>query len=138
MAEGPYFGYPSSPVDLSGTGCVVAFGWERISEDHTLDRGNTKRYMKGWRMTATLTWAVGSSAIEKSTLDGLVGVANANCSLYDLYFWPYPGAHPSVSYLVMWSNGFNFTYAKGLVGTGFTGSIQLIGKTIYENIPVMP
>jgi hypothetical protein len=51
--------------------------------------------------------------------------------------WPWPAAHPTNYYDVIWEDGFDFNYIKGLEKMGFQGEIKLIGKTIYDEIPFL-
>jgi len=130
-------------LDLSGTGCDQKINWDRIATEHTLDRGNYKRYLKGFQLNATLTW--GDNALLEATMldtDSYTGrteqlvnlMFNTTCN-DDIFYWPFPGAHPTVYFKVIWKGNYNFNYVTGLVGTGFQGVINLIGADVLEKSP---
>ena len=130
-------------LDLSGSGCVPMINWKRVADVHTLDRGDYKRYKKGVQLEATLTW--GKNALlrtEYEDTDTYIGrtiklvnlMFNSSCN-NDIFYWPYPGEHPSTYYSVIWDGDYNFNYVEGLTGIGFQGKIKLIGKQILEESP---
>ena len=131
-------------LDLSGSGCVPTINWKRVAEVHTLDRGDYKRYKKGFQLEATLKW--GNDALLRTEYwdtDTYVGrtiklvnlMFNSSCD-NDIFYWPYPGEHPSTYYSVIWDGDYNFNYVEGLTGVGFRGQIKLIGKQILDEIPM--
>jgi len=150
MTDGPvlrftymwtYGGPHTYDVDLSGTGCQQTIIWNRIATVHTLDRGDYKRYLKGFQMEAKLRWS-GNHSLNPEHFDDEGTVPGLNEKLMQLLFnttceetvlyWPHPSTHPSTYYNVIWSGDYDFNYIDGLVGTGFQGEIQLIGKDILE------
>ena len=154
MADGPMFRftylwyglYPQTyNLDLSGTGCEQLIDWERIDTVHTLDRGDYKRYLKGYQLNATLKWG-DNALIQATTADTDVYVGDTERSMnlmfnttcnQPIFYWPHPGTHPSTYFNVIWSGNYNFNYARGLVGTGFQGEIKLIGSDILEKSPTL-
>jgi len=128
-------------IDLSGSGCDQKINWNRIAEVHTLDRGDYKRYLKGYQLDATLTWGRGALIPEHhDDIGTALGrteklmqlMFNSTCEEY-IYYWPYPETHPSTYYSVIWSGDYDFNYVEGLVGVGFQGKIKLVGKDILEH-----
>jgi len=150
MSDGPVFrftylwsaGGPATyDIDLSASGCNQKINWNRVADVHILDRGDYKRYLKGYQLDATLTW--GRDALIPEHHDDIGTVLgrteklmqlmfNSTCE-EDIFYWPYPTTHPSTYFSVIWSNDYDFNYAEGLVGVGFQGKIQLVGKDILEH-----
>ena len=130
-------------VDLSGSGCNQKIVWNRIADVHTLDRGDYKRYKKGFQLEATLRWGRDSLLrTEYPDTDTYLGqterlmnlMFNASCN-NPIYYWPHPGVHPSTFYLAIWDGDYDFNYVEGLEGVGFNGNIKLVGKTILDESP---
>ena len=152
MLDGPYFSftylwsgvYPDThALDLSGSGCTQDITWERIADTHTLDRGNMKRYDKGWKLNATLVWGSDSLILRTYTdVDTYYGrtekllnlLYNTTCN-EQVFYYPYPSIHSSSYFDVIVVGDYNLQYVKGLDGFGYRGSIELIGKTVFPEIP---
>lgn len=150
-ADGPFFIFTyywsgrwpvTYEFDLSGSGCHQTVGWDRISDIHTLDRGNLKGYSKGWRVHAELNWTEGLIRREYWDTDTYEGRTEKILQLLystgcnnSIFYFPSPGVHPSKYYDVMVSGDYNFSYIRGLEGVGLTGSMTLIGKEVYDEIP---
>ena len=153
MSGGPYFAFTylwsglwsaNYTLDLSGTGCVQRISWERVAESHILDQGDMKRYHKGWKIRVTLTWGASSLILRTFESDTIPGeteavlgyMYNASCNEQNFYY-PYPTLHPSTFFDVIVTGDYNFQYVKGLDGTGYRGSISLVGKTVFSEIPMI-
>jgi hypothetical protein len=153
MLDGPYFVFvydwsghwpTEHRLDLSGSGCEQSLGWTRVAVTHTLDEGQTKRYHKGWKLNAHLSWLNGLLKSTYWDTDTYVGrtekllqiLFNTPCN-NSIWYYPYPSVHPALYYDVMITGDYNFTYRKGLEGLGFTGSIELVGKEVFNEIPYL-
>ena len=153
MLDGPYFSftylwsglYPTNyTLDLSGSGCSQSISWERVATTHILDRGDMKRYHKGWKLKVQLVWGHESLVLRTSDDDIIPGATeailgymyNATCNEQNFYY-PYPELHPSTYFDVVVVGDFNMQYVTGLDGTGYRGTISLVGKTVFNEIPTI-
>jgi len=101
-----------------------------------------KRYHKGWRLNATLTWGAGSLILRTYDSDTIPGeteavlnyLYNTTCN-EEVFYYPYPSLHAVKFFDVIVTGNFNLQYVKGLDGTGYRGSISLIGKTVFPEVP---
>ena len=130
-------------LDLSGSGCVQRVNWKRVAAVHTLDRGDYKRYKKGFQLEASLKWGKDSLlCAEYWDTDAYAGrtekivslMFNSSCD-DTIFYWPHPGIHSSTYYSAIWDGDYDFNYVQGLEGVGFNGNIKLVGKYILEKSP---
>lgn len=133
MGEGPLLGQEPSLIDLSGTGCSQRVDWERLVNVHTLANGATRKYFKGWKLKANLNWGM-NALIPEALGSALNDIHNLTCS-DPIFYFPYPEKYPGSFYKVIIGDLWNINFVRGLLGTGFQGSISLIGQDVLSSKP---
>ena len=106
---------------------------EVIQQVNELADGSTKQRILGYRYRGTLEWK--DNWIKIQDLTGIMAVANdASASIT---FVPRPQTYPTRTYVVIWTNKFQFTNWNGLLGV-WNGTIDLVTPSTTSTITDLP
>ena len=107
--------------------------WRAIQQVNELADGGFRQRILGYRLEASLSWE--NNWIRQQDLTGLMAVANdASASIT---FIPRPTTYPTRTYVVLWTNKFEFTFWNGKHGV-YNGSIQLVSLTPTSTVGELP
>ena len=106
---------------------------EAIQQVNDLADGGTKQRILGYRYRATMSWA--DNWIRTQDLTGIMAVANDASAT--LAFVPRSVTKPSLSYTVIWTNKFQFTFHNGHYGY-YGGGIELVTPSVTSTITDLP
>ena len=105
--------------------------FEHIQEVHVLGSGLTKKYHRGFKLHAELTWQ-DSILFRGEQYEWFRRIYNLHD---DFIFNPTPDSHSGASFGVQWMNDFDFRQVEGVTPFGYEGSMILEGTSILAEIP---
>lgn len=106
---------------------------EVVQQVNELADGSTRQRILGYRYRATLDWSDGW--IRSQDLTGIMAVANDASAT--LAFVPRSTTKPSLTYAMIWTNKFQFSFKDGHFGT-YGGSIELVTAATTATITDLP
>ena len=104
-----------------------------VQQVNELADGSFKQRILGYRYEASLTWD--NNWIRSTDLTGIMAVANTVTA--SLTFIPRPTTFPTRSYVVLWTNKFEFGFYNGIHNL-YNGSIELVTITPTATINDLP
>jgi len=109
----------------------IAHWYEHVQNETKLGSGLTKYYHRGYIIHFNLTFNE-SSYIRNDQYDNLRTVYNTH---QEFIINPAPVSASGASFMVQWTNDFNFTFVAGFTPIGYYGNIELVGTSLLSEIP---
>ena len=107
--------------------------WESVTQLNELADGGFRQRILGYRLRAELTWD--NNWIRSQDLTGLMAVANSTTAT--LTFIPRPSTYPTRSFVVLWTDKFQFQAQEGRFGV-YSGKISLVSPNVTSTISDLP
>ncbi|HAV42540.1 TPA: hypothetical protein DCX15_00785 [bacterium] len=107
---------------------IKVINFVEVSQRMELLAGNVRHYVKGFRVSCSLSFPRGR-AISTSQVNTLLNILSKK-AIFSLCPWPF--SKPDLSYRVKWVGGWDFSPIEGADLKLWTGSIKLEGVDILD------